>query len=189
MSRTKKKVGEIRIAKRIVTIGHETYPLANISRVQTLRVVWRGKLATLYPLREIAALLLLGGAITLVLQRAGLGSRLSDADAETVRRIGTAFVALLAVRTAYLLGVLLYRLLFRRKRYALLIETAGTQYTALSGTARNEIHRIQAELVAAIEDPPSTERILHVGGDLVVGDKFGGDKVGRDKNVRSGSPA
>jgi len=187
MSRTKKKVGEIRIAKRIVTIGHETYPLANISRVQTLRVVWRGKLATLYPLREITVLLLLGGTIALVLQRAG--SRLAGADAETVRRIGTAFVALLAVRAAYLLGVLLYRLLFRRKRYALLIETAGTQYTALSGTARNEIHRIQAELVAAIEDPPSTERILHVGGDLVVGDKFGGDKVGRDKNVRSGSPA
>lgn len=187
MSRTKKKVGEIRIAKRIVTIGHETYPLANISRVQTLRVVWRGRLATLYPLREITALLLLGGAIAVVLQRAG--SRLAGADAETVRRIGTALVGLLALRTAYLLGVLLYRLLLRRKRYALLIETAGTQYTALSGTARDEIHRIQAAIVAAIEDPPAKERILHVGGDLVVGDKFGGDKVGRDKNVRSGSPA
>ncbi|PBC92588.1 hypothetical protein BX281_0266 [Streptomyces sp. Ag82_O1-15] len=188
MSRTK-RVGEIRIAKRVVTIGHETYPLANISRVQTLRVVWHGKLATFYPLREITSLLLLGGAITLLLPRVDLGSRLGAADTETARRIATAFAALLAVRIAYLLGLLLYRLLLRRKRYALLIETAGTQYTALSGTARNEIHRIQAAIVAAIEDPPSTEQILHVRGDLVVGDKFGGDKIGRDKNIQTGSPA
>ncbi|MEU5433230.1 DUF6232 family protein [Streptomyces sp. NPDC020719] len=189
MCRTKKKVGDIRIAKRVVTIGHETYPLANISRVQTLHVVWRGKVATFYPLREIAVLLPLCGAIALVLPRIGLGSRLGAADTETVRRVATAFAALLAVRIAYLLGVLLYRLLFRRKPYALLIETAGTQYTALSGTARDEIQRIQAAIVAAIEDPPSTEQILHVRGDLVMGDKFGGDKIGRDMNVRSGSPA
>lgn len=42
----KKRVGEIRISKRIVQIGHEVYPLANISRVQTLRLVPGGKHAT-----------------------------------------------------------------------------------------------------------------------------------------------
>ncbi|MCF3135069.1 DUF6232 family protein [Streptomyces olivochromogenes] len=172
----KRRVGEIRIAKRVVTIGHQTYPLANISRVQTLRVVWRGKLATFYPLREIVLLLPAVAALVLVLPQVDLRFDY----VETVRRIADAAAALIAVRVAYLVCVLLYRLLIRRTRYALLIETAGTQYTALSGTDHGEIHRIQAEIVAAIEDPPSTERILHVRGDLVMG-----DKVGRDKNVQN----
>ncbi|WP_351234429.1 hypothetical protein [Streptomyces sp. NPDC002133] len=88
----KRYVGEIRISKRTVQIGHEVYPLANISR------------------------------------------------------------------------------------------PAGTQYTALSGTAYDEIERIKSEIVGAIEDPPQQERIVQVRGDLVMG-----DKIGRGKYQQSGS--
>ncbi|WP_433436793.1 hypothetical protein [Nonomuraea sp. CA-141351] len=45
----KQRVGEIRISKRVVKIGHEVYPLANISRAQTLRLVPAGKQATRTP--------------------------------------------------------------------------------------------------------------------------------------------
>lgn len=180
----KEHVGEIRISKRIVRIGHEVYPLANISRVQTLRVVWGGKLATFYPLREIIVLLLVVGAIM------GAAVKLLpqlDLDAgfdieEAARQLATVVAALAAVRIAYLLLVVVYRLLFRRPRYTLVIETAGTQYAALSGTDREEIHRIKGEIVDAIEDPPSQERIVQVRGDLVIG-----DKVGRDKYEQSGT--
>ncbi|MEW9533855.1 DUF6232 family protein [Microbispora sp. NPDC049125] len=179
----KEKVGEIRISKRIVRIGHEVYPLANISRVQTLRVVWGGKLATFYPLREIAVLVLVVGAIyaAAVAVLPELDIR-ADFDVEGMaQQFATIAAALAGVRTAWLMAVLLYRLLIRRPRYALVVETAGTQYTALSGTDRAEIHRIEGEIVDAIEDPPSHERIVQISGDLVMG-----DKVGRDKHQQSG---
>jgi hypothetical protein len=35
-----KYVGQILISRRTVRIGHQVYPLANISRVQTLLVAW-----------------------------------------------------------------------------------------------------------------------------------------------------
>lgn len=66
--------------------------------------------------------------------------------------------------------------LFRRRQYALIIETAGAQYTALTGPDVTEIDRIMGEIVSAIEDPPDSERILQVSGDIVFGDKVDGSK-------------
>ncbi|WP_370021366.1 DUF6232 family protein [Planotetraspora sp. GP83] len=174
----KEQVGEIRISKRIVRIGHEVYPLANISRVQTLRVVWGGKLSTFYPLREIAFLVVVVGAIiaaaVVVVPELDINADFNVEEA--ARQFATVAAILAAIRVTYLLFVLLYRLLIRRTRYALVIETAGTQFAALSGTAQDEIHRIEGEIVSAIEDPPSHERVLHVSGDLVIGEKIGRDK-------------
>jgi hypothetical protein len=174
----KEQVGEIRINKRIVQIGHQVYPLANISRVQTLRLVWGGRLGTFYPLRTITILLVVVGAI--VYAAVGVLPNLdvqTDFDVEQVgRQLAAGAVVLAAVWIAYLLVVLFYRLLVRRPRYKLTLETAGTQYTALTGTDRHEIHEIAGEIVAAIEDPPSRERIVQVSGDVVMGDKVGRDK-------------
>jgi len=174
----KDQVGEIRISKRTARIGHQVYPLANISRVQTLRLVWGGKLATFYPLRQITVLLLVVGAI--VGAAVGVVPKLdlkTDFDVEkAARQVAVGVVVLAGLRIAYLLFVLFYRLLIRQPRYALVIETAGTQYTALTGTDRDEIRRIEGEIVAAIEDPPSHERVVHVSGDVVFGDKVGRDQ-------------
>ncbi|GIH21773.1 hypothetical protein Aph01nite_00830 [Acrocarpospora phusangensis] len=180
----KRQVGEIRISKRVVRIGHEVYPLANISRVRTLRLVWSGRSATFYPLKGIAVTLALVGALAAA---AYVALPELDVDAgfnleEAAGQFTTGAAILGGVRIVYLLGLLLYRLIFRRRRYALVIETAGTQFTALSGTARDEIHRIEGEIVSAIEDPPDQERIVHVGGDLVLG-----DKVARDKYEQRGA--
>ncbi|MEO3855356.1 DUF6232 family protein [Acrocarpospora sp. B8E8] len=180
----KQHVGEIRISKRVVRIGHEVYPLANISRVQSLRLVWGGRLATFYPLKGIAVALAVVGAVAGVAFGVLPGL---DVDAgynleEAAAQFAMAAVVVGGLRVAYLLVVLVYRLLFRRPRYALTIETAGTQFTALSGTDRDEIHRIKGEIVDAIEDPPTQERIVQVRGDLVMG-----DKVGRDKYEQSGA--
>lgn len=166
------QVGEIVISKRVVKIGHQTYPLDNISRVQTLRVVWAGKRATSYPLKRIAVIvvlvgLIVGAASALV---PGLGL---DSDAEQAVRVAAGvIIALAAIRVLWLLILLFYRLLFRRPRYALVIETAGTQFTALSGTDRGEVHRIEHAIVQAIENPPQVPINLRVGGDLVMGDQY-----------------
>ena len=169
----KQQVGEIRISKRIVRIGHQDYPLANISRVQSLRLVWGGKLGTYYPLRRIVIVLV---AVVVVLAAVSVLPDVVpavDADAQRVaRQVAAVVAALAAIRIAYLLVLLGYRVLVRKPRYALVLETAGTQYTALTGTDHHEIQRIKNEIVAAIEDPPATERIVHIAGDVVMGDQY-----------------
>jgi hypothetical protein len=172
----KKRIGEIIISKRVVRIGHEVYPLANISRVQTVRLVPGGKDATLYPLHQIIILLALlagvVGAALVVLPE--LGVDVGFGLEEAARQFAVIATVVAGIRLAYLLFALFYRLLLRPKRYALILETAGTQYTALSGTDAGEIHRIKDKIVAAIEDPPATEERIQINGDFVVGDKVSG---------------
>jgi hypothetical protein len=78
-------------------------------------------------------------------------------------------------RIAYLLGVLLYRVLIRPlppRRYALVVETSGNQNATLAGTDRGEWLRIEGEILAAIEEPPDEPRAVRIRGDLVIGDKM-----------------
>lgn len=165
----REQVGEIRINPRTIRIGHQVYPLANISRVQTVQVTWAGKRATSYPAKK----LVVWGALFAVVAGAILaGAPAVDLDDEVTTRLLIGASAVFGARICYLVLLLAYRLLLRRKHYALLLETAGTQYAALSGTDQGELHRIQHELVGAIEHPPTQERIVHLHGDLVVGDQF-----------------
>lgn len=176
------RIGEIRISKRVVWIGHQVYPLANISRVQTLHVVWSGKYATWYPLGGITLLVLLYAVIVVGAQEIPPLPDL-DVDTEAVRQVAGFLLVACAAGIAYLVGVLLYRLLIRKPRYALVVETAGTQYTALSGTDEAEIHRIEWTIVAAIEDPPQSEQVVQIHGDVVLGDKHIGHRFGRNARI------
>ncbi len=161
----KKKVGEIRISKRIVRIGHEVYPLANISRVQTLRVVYKGRLSTFYPLGQLVVVAALAAAASFVAE---------EVLPEAREFLPTALAAA-GVWGGLLALWFLYRLIFRRTRYSLVIETAGTQYTALTGTDLGEIRRIEGLIVAAIEDPPHKEEGHPIYGDVYIGNTFGRD--------------
>ncbi|NAS25123.1 hypothetical protein GT755_26000 [Herbidospora sp. NEAU-GS84] len=161
----KKKVGEIRISKRIVRIGHEVYPLANISRVQTLRIVYKGRLSTFHPLGQLVVVAALAAAAAFV----------AEEVFPEAREYLPVALAVAGVCGGLLAIQFLYRLIFRRNRYALTIETAGTQYTALWGTDLEEIRRIEGLVVAAIEDPPPTERSYTFNSPVYVGNTFGRD--------------
>lgn len=76
----------------------------------------------------------------------------------------------LALRIAFLVGVLVYGLF--RSRYALIIETSGTEFIALSGRDPHELERIQREITYAIENPPDSEKVLHMSGDIVIGNQY-----------------
>lgn len=173
---SRKAVNEITISPRVVEIGHQVYPLANISRVQSVKLVWAGKLGTFHPLKRILATAVvigaLGAALRLGLPRFHLGSGIRGLAEQFV----TAAVIVLGLWIAYQLAVFLYRLLLRRTQYALVIETAGTQYTALYGTNQDEIHRIKNLIVAAIEEPPPHAKTYQTfntyNGDLVSGDQY-----------------
>ncbi|WP_410615056.1 DUF6232 family protein [Amycolatopsis sp. lyj-109] len=61
------------------------------------------------------------------------------------------------LRILYLLGVLAYGRL--RSRYALIIETPGAEFTALTGRDPYELEQLKREITHAIENPPAGERV------------------------------
>ncbi|MEV0791917.1 DUF6232 family protein [Kribbella sp. NPDC050459] len=179
----KEQLGVIQISKRIIRIGHQDYPLANISRVQTLRIRYGGRLATLAPLRGLIVVVLVALVLIAALAVLPTLDLNADFDVDTVATdIAGIISALAALRIIYLLLVLFYRLFIRKQRYALILETAGTQYTALSGTDPHEITRIKNVIVDAIENPPESVRNVSINGDVVVG-----NKAGRDQYLQGGS--
>ncbi|WP_062431075.1 DUF6232 family protein [Herbidospora daliensis] len=171
----KKRVGEIRISKRIVRIAHEVYPLANISRVRTMRVVYKGRLSTFYPLGQLVVVAALAAAASFVAEEVLPEAR---EYLPTVLAVAGVWGGLLALW-------FLYRLIFRRTRYSLVIETAGTQYTALWGTDLDELRHIEGLIVAAIEDPPATEERYTFNNAFYVGNTFARDTF----NVSGGGRA
>ncbi|MGH3694050.1 MAG: DUF6232 family protein [Pseudonocardiaceae bacterium] len=159
------RVGEIRISRRLLRIGSQVYPLANIGRVQTLWLEWgRNNVATF---REFVGLLLVIGLIVFILPVLGLGSSVS----------GLTVIAMIVAGI-----VVLYRFLTRQRRFVLFIETTGGQIATLAAKAEPEIRRIEYAVVEAIENPPNQEQVIQISGDIVMG-----DKIGRDKYQQSGS--
>jgi hypothetical protein len=171
-----RRVGSISINRRTIRIGHQVYPLSHISRVQTVEVIPAGKRATFHPFGEMVGLTLFIFTAMAAIRRVLPELELASSGKDFVRRLVTIAVLIAVIRIVYLLCVVLYRLLIRRPRYVLMLETAGSQLAALSGPDPVEIERIEDEIVGAIEDPPINERIVNVRGDVVLGDKVGRDK-------------
>jgi hypothetical protein len=144
----REQVGEIRINPRTVRIGHQVYPPANISRVQTVEVRWGGKRATARPLKEIAVPAVLfsvvAGAILVAVPALDLGG-----DRLTTQLLMGA-IALFGVRIVYLI---------------LLFVAYGNQYNQsghhnqmnVSNTVSNsDVDAAVAELRAFVEHPRRT---------------------------------
>lgn len=157
---TQRRVGEIQINSRILRIGDQVYPVPNISRIQVIQRIWRGKQTTYYPLRELTIHLVIIGVIV---------AQLLDVA------LFVWVMAALALRAAYLLGLVLYRAYIRQTIQFLMIETAGKQVAALYGKDREEICRVRDEIVQVIDNPPETTRVIELHGDVVFGDKHAGD--------------
>jgi hypothetical protein len=170
---TGQRTTEIRINKRTMRIGHETYPLGTIARVRTIKLVWK-KGAAFAPLKHVFVAVVLAVVLGAIAQASGF------ADAVGV------IVAVAVVRIVYLVGKIVYRLT-RRPIYSLAVETAGTQLGVLFSKDRNEIDRIEQAVVDAIEDPPDREIIMYAhnvfSGDQVNGDKYQQSGVGNTLNV------
>ena len=169
-------VGKIVISKRIVRIETQYYPLASISRVQTRQLTYKGRYATWYPIRAFLKMWSIFGLVVAALVIKPPPMVVSDINPDVHELLIVTVVFPVVAWLVLLAGVLIYRLRFRQSRYALVIETAGAQYAALSGFDIEEIQRITNEIVSAIEEPPQTEQIVHTSGDIVFGDKILGDK-------------
>jgi hypothetical protein len=156
-------VRTIRITGRLLRIGDQTYPLAHLSRVQTAWVEWKQAATTPRELWVVAAVL---AGVVVLGPAVGIG-----------RSVPGLLLAALVV-AALVVG---YRLLTRQRRFVLVIETSGGQSVALASRDEGELRRLEEAVTDSLENPPLTERVLQVGGDVVLG-----DKIGRDKYQQSG---
>src|SRR5690348_5351879 len=108
---------KVTVSRGTVTVGHQTYPLANIARLQVLRVDWSGRSR----LRRVGKPMVVFVAAVVVL----IGLVVSSGDAT-----GTlSALVLLAVSAA---GIWLALALRSKRRLSLLIETAGGHVGAIS---------------------------------------------------------
>jgi hypothetical protein len=148
---------QIAINTRTLRIGHQTYQLANLARVQTLLLpkppeagkgnkglAWLGAIAVFLIIGVFAAGAAGSGGLS------GLGLLLA---------VGAGVGIYLATKKPY------------QPMYALVLETTGAPVTALVSPDVQELERISGIIVAAIENPPRSEQLIQIRN-VVLGDQY-----------------
>jgi hypothetical protein len=157
---TKRQDVDVRITKYTVSIGAQTYQLRHIARVQRweLRPAY-GMLASRYLRRGVGML------VALVIANAFLVAAHTPVPLLQVVDV-LAACAILAVT-----GVGFARAVTVRRRHVLLVETTGRPIGALSSDKRETIDNLVAEITDAMENPPDSPRVIHVGN-VILGDQI-----------------
>jgi hypothetical protein len=156
----KREVIDIEVSRRILWVGAEAYPLHNIARAQTVKLVPNRALALARYIRAIALWVVLGLVAMIVTQN------------ELVAAVVLVLIVANTVRLITKLSAATF--------YALVIETAGTPYRALVSTDENLVTHIVHEIMDAINNPQAEFQFqvenFHVGDKI---EQFGNQNVGK----------
>jgi hypothetical protein len=170
----KRDVIDIRVSQRILWIGAEAYPVQNIARAQTVRVVPRRGAAVWGYVKAIVLWLLLGLVAAAVMSSAdavSVGGKAFD-----VGGLATFVVVVLIVIST----VRLILNLARPTLYALVVETTGGPRTAVISRSQNLVAQIVHGIMDAINNPHAEFQYrvenLHVGDNF---HQFGNQNVGK----------
>lgn len=162
-------VHQINVRPRMMRVGHQFYPLAQISRVQNIRFDVKNPFSGAHVLLAlIAAALFVGGVV---------------AAASTSRASGSSgAVGILSVLALVgLVAVLVHGSTAKTRYYAVMIETSGSQSTQLASTVEYEITTLTHAVVGAIENPPTSERVIQLGDNVFVNNSPG-TQIGNGNN-------
>ncbi len=159
----------IHVRPRMMRVGHQFYPLAQISRVQN----------TYFDVKNPFS----GGHVLLALVAGALFVAGVVASASGSRSAGTSGAGgvLCVLALVGLVAVLIHGSSSRTRYYAVVIETSGNQSTQLSGPVEHEITALTHAVVDAIENPPTSERVIQVGDNVFVNNSAG-VQVGNGNN-------
>lgn len=158
---------EVRINKHTLSIAGQVYNLRTVARVQSVEINPKRVGPIFRILRRMGAALVLLVFLNAVLL--GLGTGGSRAAAvSALNTLGSGLILLAG-------SVAVVRVIMRRPRYLMLLETAGRAVGVLHSEQRDAIEKLVDAVADALENPPDTTRVLHVG-DVVLGDKVGRDK-------------
>jgi uncharacterized protein DUF6232 len=141
---------EVRVERGILWVGADAYPLHNIARARTVRLVPNRAWAVRRFVLIVVLCVLLGIAGAGALQQANRQS--SESDYHGLHNGGTAAVVVALSLLAIGLITLLVRV-SRRTFYALVIETAGTSRGVLVSTNQAELGGLVRTIMEAIHNP------------------------------------
>jgi ABC-type multidrug transport system fused ATPase/permease subunit len=149
MSR-KSEVISVGVSHRVLWIGSAAYPLHNIARAQTIKLVPnRAKALGHYVIQLVLWFALMAGAIYVIDN--GLLS-LGDRD-ELAQPLFFVFLVLIGISTINLVVKLL-----ARTYYAMVIETAGNPQTTLVSTDKRVVSSLVRQTMEAIDNPEAEFR-------------------------------
>lgn len=163
---------QVRVSRKILWVGSEAYPLHNIARAQTIKLV---------PKRSAAVGSYLGSVIFCVALAVAAGVVAAKATGLPSAGLTALHGAQLAALVLFLLStVRLIMRLSQRAFYALIIETAGTPRRALVSPRRDEVTRLVDMIMDAIDNPYAefkmTVESVHIGDKISM---FGDHSVGK----------
>jgi len=157
----KKQDVEVRINKHTLSIEGQIYQLRNLARVQCWKLTPRRARLTYRLLRPAGAALAL-----LVVLNFLFGAARGEMSA-TLRLFNVVAVLAIASFTAYRFA----RDVLRRPEFVLLLETTGHPIGVLASADRSKIQNMVDEIADAIENPPESPRVFHIG-DVILGDQI-----------------
>ena len=146
----KSEVIEVKVERGVLWVGAEAYPLQNIARARTVRLVPNRAWAVRRFVVTVVLCVLLGIAGAVALRLAN--RQISESRYHLLHNGGTAAVVV-AIALVVIGLITLFVRLSRRTFYALVIETAGTARGVLVSTNRAEIVDLVRTIMEAIHDP------------------------------------
>jgi hypothetical protein len=148
----KSRVIEVRIEQGVLWVGPEAYPLHNIARARTARLIPDRAAAVRGFVIKVVWCVFLGivraGALDLARHRD------PGRNYHALQEIGTAAFLIAAALFAIGFITLLVRV-SRRTFYALVVETAGTPFGVLVSTDQAEVAGLVRTIMEAINNPAS----------------------------------
>jgi hypothetical protein len=158
----KKQSVEVRINRHTLSVAGQIYQLRNLARVQR----WK-----LEPARAKITYRVLRPALVLLAALVLVNILLAMSNGGTVppRLQGFNVFAVLAI--GLVTFVRFAKDAFRRPEHLLLLETTGYPIGVLSSTRAEVIQNLVDEIADAIENPPQSPKVIHVG-DVVLGDQI-----------------
>ncbi len=168
----KREFINVRVSRRVLWVGAEAYPLQNIARAQTIKIV---------PKRGAAVGRYIAAVVLWVILGIVAAAAISSAMRFGYNYQSTSGVVVIVVLVLIVISTIrLIRVLSRRTLYALVIETAGTPYTALVSADGNMVTRLVHLIMDAIDNPQAEFQLqvenFHVGDKI---QQFGNQNVGK----------
>jgi hypothetical protein len=146
----KSEVIEVKVERGVLWVGTEAYPLQNIARARTVRLIPNRAWAVRRFVVTVVLCVLLGIAGAVALQQANRQS--TENGYHLLHNGGTAAIVVAVALVAIGLATLLVRV-SRQTFYALVIETAGTARGVLVSTDHAKLDTLVHTIMEAIHNP------------------------------------
>lgn len=144
---------EIAISRQVLWVGSEAYPLHNIVRAKTAKIVPDHKAAWRRYLGGVVLWVFLGISAAVAIK---LAPRVTPVQGSTALHDVAIGVLVLADTLFVINTITLLVRLTKEPYYLLSIETAGTSYRLLANAEATPLRKLVHEIMTAIDNPAAT---------------------------------